>query len=114
MFQNGNENLRVCLDANFGDKHAVCHHIKEVPLESNSTVDAGYFVVPASIVNESTYRSICASVKFYGISVCQSFKGAEGRIDMGTTIYNDVYARTYCLREHKTGKDFDECFKNVS
>ena len=33
---------------------------------------------------------------------------------MGATIYNEVYAVTYCLREHKTGKDFDECFKNVS
>jgi tetratricopeptide (TPR) repeat protein len=28
IFQNGNENLRVCLDANNGDKHAVCHPIK--------------------------------------------------------------------------------------
>jgi hypothetical protein len=35
-------------------------------------------------------------------------------MDMGATIYNEVYAVTYCLREHKTGKDFDECFKNVS
>ena len=57
---------------------------------------------------------LSASIKFYGIGNCLSFKDTEGRMDTGATIYNEVYAITYCLREHKTGKDFDECFKNVS
>jgi hypothetical protein len=55
MTKLGNDGLTLCLDYSYSYSSTdpvVCHPIKHIPSTPNSTIDAGYFVVP-NYMNET-------------------------------------------------------------
>jgi hypothetical protein len=118
IYKLGNDGLTVCLhftshEMPTREKVAVCHPITHIPSIDNSTIDAGYFVVPSSL-NES-HANICALAKFHAVYDYGGGEriGTELHMDMNKMIYDDVFAVDACVGDdhhlREGTKDFDFC-----
>jgi len=118
-----NRNLTVCLDFNPNyttpnPKPLVCHPIKEsdMPSTPNSTIDAGYFIIPSNL-NES-HGYVHVKIKYQGIGVGEGgLNGGVRRMDMGDTICPEVIVNISCIENHhfKPGTpQFHDCYEALS
>ncbi|MGC2381809.1 MAG: hypothetical protein WA631_01720 [Nitrososphaeraceae archaeon] len=93
----------------------LCHTITNIPSAPNSTIDAGYFVVP-SYVNESM-GYITAKTKYQNVLVvAYGLNGTIWRMDMDL-MYQDIITFRACVEDYhfKQGTPkFDECYEGVS
>ncbi|MGA9845993.1 MAG: hypothetical protein WBP64_08740 [Nitrososphaeraceae archaeon] len=90
------------------------HTIKHIPSTPNSTIDAGYFVVP-NYMNESM-GYITAKVKYAGIGVGPAYglNGTTWRMDMNVLVYPEVITVRACIQDchFKLNTDeFNDCYR---
>jgi hypothetical protein len=68
------------------------YFINYISQDTNRTLDAGYFVMPASMINGSSLA--CVGIKFHGIYDCTKSGGNTARFNMGNLVYAEVFAIT--------------------
>ena len=97
---------------------SVCQAIMNIPLTPNSTVDAGYFMVPNNFVslnnvNQSVVE-LYAKVKYQGIRIGEAADGPVHHLDMDGLVYPEVIVVRACVEDHhfKLNSDkFNECYR---
>ena len=79
-----NDGLKICVSDRKGFAPSVCHPITNIPSAPNSTIDAGYFIVPNGYMDEGPV-SVNAETKYQGIGVGEAGDGPVHHIDIGDT-----------------------------
>lgn len=113
----GNDGITLCL--NFSPQtndSYICHPITHIPSTPNSTIDAGYFVVP-SYLNE-TNGYVYAKTKYQGVLVGPGYglNGTIWRMDMDL-MYEEIITVRACVEDYhfKQGTPvFDDCYRAIS
>lgn len=91
---------------------SVCHPITNIPSAPNSTIDAGYFIIPNGYMDEGLV-SVNAETKYQGIGVGEAADGPVHHIDIGDTLYPDVSTKS-CLDNYHSklnSEKYIECYR---
>jgi hypothetical protein len=113
-----NEGLSICVSPIDKWEPSVCHPITNIPFTPNSTVDAGYFIVPDNFVslnnvNDSVVE-VYAKVKYEGIKIGEAAEGPVHYLDMDGLVYPEVIVVRSCIEDYhfKLNSDkFNECYR---